>query len=157
MEVTINGNITIGTKVDVASGATYIHTRIDRVDSYTHNEMPDDGGATESKLAQSLSKEDIKDNMANYFGISFKGRNPLKLDYLSILVDDIQAFHTPKDQARIANMLYNSREMINKPKSFAQWYRDFCKICGFCYRKYDQNKVDDYDFLKKRFYYLTFQ
>ena len=33
---------------------------------------------------------------------------------------------------------------------------EFCRICGLNRKKYDQNKVDDYDFLKKRFYYLTF-
>lgn len=158
MEVTINGNITIGTKVDVAAGATYIHTRIDKVDTYNYSEAPEasDNESASLQLTRSMSKLDMQTGLSSYFTMGFKGRNPLKTDYLPILVDDIMAFQTPKDQARIANMLYNSREMINKPKSFSQWYKEFCRICGLNRKKYDQNKVDDYDFLKKRFYYLTF-
>lgn len=149
MEVTINGNIAIGTKVDVAAGATYIHTRIEHVDTYNCSESAD-------APLRSVATQDIQSGLENYFGMGFKGRNPLKTDYLPMLVEDIRAFQLPKDQARIANMLYNSKEMINKPKSFAGWYDEFCRICGFCRKKYDQNKVDDYEFLKKRFYYLTF-
>ena len=156
MEVTINGNITIGTKVDVASGATYIHTRIDKVDNYTHSELPDEGAKPTADIARSIPKERIKESLSSFFGMGFKGRNTYKVDYLSLLVDDLLTYQLPKDHARIANMIYNSKEMINRPSSFAAWYKYFCKACGCSHKKYDQNKVDDYEFLKKRFYYLTF-
>ncbi len=149
MEITVNGNISIGTKVDVAAGATYIHTRIDHVDNYNYNESGDDA-------LRPVAVNDIRSGLENYFGMGFRGRNPLKVDYLAQLAEDISAFELPKDQARIANMLYCSKEMINKPKSFSRWYGEFCRICGFKRHKYDQNKVDDFEFLKKRFYYLTF-
>lgn len=155
MEMTINGNVTIGTKVDVAAGATYIHTKIDRVDTYNHTEMPEEKGQN-TTAEDNTDSDTIRQGLLPYFGMEFKGCNALKVDYLAELVDDICHFSSAKDQARIANMIFSSREMKNKPTSFAAWYTIFCRVCGFERRKYDQNKVDDFDFLKKRFYYLTF-
>lgn len=155
MEMTINGNVTIGTKVDVAAGATYIHTKIDRVDTYNHTEMPEKR-RQKTTAEDNIDSDTIRQGLLPYFGREFKGGNALKVDHLAELVDDICHFSSAKDQARIANMIFCSREMKNKPASFAAWYTIFCKVCGFERRKYDQNKVDDFEFLKKRFYYFTF-
>ena len=149
MEITINGNLTIGTKVDVAAGATYIHTRIDHVDNYHYSESAD-------TVQRIPNHQEMKEGLAKYFGVAFKGRNPLKLDYLDMLVNDIKEFDLPKDHARIANMLYCSKEMVNKPRNFTAWLKEYCRICGIVRVRYDQSKVEDFDLLKKRFYCLTF-
>lgn len=151
MDINIRGNVSINTKIDVAAGATYIHTKIDHVDTFCNSVTgykPQSGGMKQDK--------EIVELFSPFFKPDFKGRNPLKTDYLPILVEDIMSYRLPKDMARIANMLYNSKELVNKPSSFAQWYKLFCEICGCAHKTYDQNKVDDFDVMKKRFYYLNF-
>lgn len=105
---------------------------------------------------ENASAEKVVENLARYFNASFRGRNMSRTDYLPILVEDIRDYNKAKDHARIANMIYNSKEMINRPSSFAQWYRTFCDLCGLCHKSYDQNKVDDYIGMKPKFYYLSF-
>lgn len=195
MEITINGNVSIGTKVDVASGATFINHKIDKIEHFyssqqllyrgdssvpiddvlahagvecivddcqqspsdtAKEEQPVVTGKADGEMHQIPDRFKMTDMLTPYFNIKFRGRNSTKTDYLPILARDICGYQVHRDLARIANMLYNSKEMINKPRSFAAWYRTFCIICGCKAKKYVQSQVDDYDFLKSRFYYLSF-
>lgn len=98
----------------------------------------------------------IIQKLERYFSPSFRGRNVAKTDYLPMLADDILAIRKrKKDIARLANMIYNSKAMVARPDSFAEWYRTFCQHVGAAHvPAYRQSKVDDYAKLSNKFYYL---
>lgn len=98
----------------------------------------------------------IIQKLERYFGPTFRGRNIAKTDYLPMLADDILLIRTrKKDVARLANMIYNSKAIMGRPKSFTEWYRTFCHIIRAPYvAAYRQSRVDDYAKLAQRFYYL---
>lgn len=102
------------------------------------------------------SAADIAAGLDPFFGPAFKGRNKAQVNYLEMLATDIRVFSTVKDFARIANMMYSSREMLHKPHTFSEWYRLFCCLTGAPHNpNYRQSRLEDYQPLQERFYYLT--
>lgn len=102
------------------------------------------------------SAADIAAGLDPFFGPAFKGRNKAQVNYLDMLATDIHLYSNAKNFARIANMMYSSREMLHKPRNFSEWYRLFCCLTGAPHNpNYRQCMVEDYLPMQERFYYLT--
>lgn len=101
-------------------------------------------------------RDAIIDGLAPYFNARFRRDRVTGIDHLEQLADDLLAFnYKPKDFARVANLLYNSKSMINKPASYNIWYKTFCQIVGCRYVKdYHQNHVEDFHRYTKVFHYI---
>ena len=106
---------------------------------------------------EGLNRRDaIIDGLAPYFNARFRRDRVTGIDHLEQLADDLLAFnYKPKDFARVANLLYSSKSMINKPASYNIWYKTFCQIVGCRYVKdYHQNHVEDFHRYTKVFHYI---
>ena len=107
--------------------------------------------------AEGLNKRDaIIDGLAPYFNARFRRDRVTGIDHLEQLADDLLAFnYKPKDFARVANLLYNSKSMINKPASYRAWYADFCRIVGCRHiGSYHQGHVDDFRRFERQLPYV---
>ena len=106
---------------------------------------------------QGLNRHDsIVEGLSGYFGARFRRDRVTGRDYLAQLADDLLAYkYKDKDFARIALMLYESSNMICKPKAFKEWYKFFCKVVGCRYVKsYHPHNVGRYENMKRVFYYV---
>lgn len=104
-----------------------------------------------------LSRHDaIVEGLNGYFGARFRRDKITGIDHLAQLADDLLFYkYKAKDFARVANLLYNSKSMINKPSNFKAWYRIFCNIVGCRYiDSYRQSHVDDFRKYTKQFPYV---
>lgn len=98
----------------------------------------------------------IVEGLSGYFGARFRRDRVTGIDHLAQLADDLLCFnYKAKDFARVANMLYNSKSMINKPVSFRAWYSVFCSIVGCRHiDSYHQSHVDDFRKYARQFPYV---
>ena len=101
---------------------------------------------------------DQPDTLADYFVASFKGIGPSHpINFYAMLREALHLKRNDIDYARIALLIYQSNKLQpqKRPKSFATWYRIFCKSIGCKYHShYRPNKLIIHDSLRKELYYL---
>ena len=101
---------------------------------------------------------DQPDTFADYFVASFKGIGPSHpINFYAMLREALHLKRNDIDYARIALLIYQSNKLQpqKRPKSFATWYRIFCKSIGCKYHShYRPNKLIIHDSLRKELYYL---
>lgn len=93
-------------------------------------------------------------SLGGFFNAKFKGSggNP---NYLNELISGVEKLKTSKDLAMVALMIYNNKNFINKPSTFASWLRTFFVIVGRnCPKETSPNKYKPSDMIKRIFYYL---
>ena len=93
----------------------------------------------------------ITEGLRPYLKVAFKRQE----GYTERLADDILEVCTcGKDYARVALMLYESRCIMNMPRTFTDWYKRFCRIVGCEFNKNYRKGALDYSGLRGRFFYI---
>jgi hypothetical protein len=92
-----------------------------------------------------------------YFIPTFKGMGNNSINYFDWLITHLQTDRTPKEFARIALMIYESKIALNKtkPNTFKGWYKIFCECVGCEQKSYQpkdlrnppKNLTDLFDYL----------
>ena len=94
------------------------------------------------------------EELSGYFKPQFKGKDE-HFDYFSRLVGDMKQLTTQKEMGMLAVMIRHSSYHIKKHKTFAGWFRAFCKIVGQPYpQDLHPNKYSPSELFQKRFYDL---
>ena len=96
------------------------------------------------------------DVLSDYFNKEFKGIGG-HLDRFSRLVGDIKQLTLQKEMGMLAVMIRRSPYHKKKHKTFAGWFRAFCKIVGQPHPKdLHPNKYSPSEQIRARFYYLHY-
>ena len=94
------------------------------------------------------------EELSGYFKAQFKGIGG-HFDYFSRLVGDMKQLTTQREMGMLAVMIRRCSYHIKKHKTFAGWFRAFCKIVGQPYpQDLRPNKYSPSELFQKRFYYL---
>ena len=94
------------------------------------------------------------EELSGYFKAQFKGMGG-HFDYFSRLVGDMKQLTTQREMGMLAVMIRRCSYHIKKHKTFAGWFRAFCKIVGQPYpQDLRPNKYSPSELFQKRFYYL---
>lgn len=105
---------------------------------------------------EQIEKNIDEEALKKYFIATFKGAGNNALNYFGYLIEDIQKIHNPKDAARMALLIYESDKMIKtqKPNTFREWHRLFCKMTGCDYNPGYKPSNLDTDKMKLNLNYL---
>ena len=96
----------------------------------------------------------MKDELGHYFKAAFKGIGNGNHDFYSTLVKKLEQERTSKEFAVIANMIYRSSVMTNKPATFKGWHKTFCELVGCEYVEYRPAQLEPTEKQKSDFYML---
>lgn len=96
------------------------------------------------------------EELSGYFKAQFKGIGG-HFDYFSRLVGDMKQLTTQKEMGMLAVMIRRCPYHIKKHKTFAGWFRAFCKIVNQpCPRDMHPNKYDPSELMRVNFSYLHY-
>lgn len=93
------------------------------------------------------------EKLKSYFIAQFKGMGNSENYFDKNLINDLQLPMTGRQIASVALIIFESKKMTRRPKSFESWYTEFCKIMGTDKKTYKPSGLDTEE-LKNRFYYL---
>ena len=114
-----------------------------------------DKGNRKKKEVFHIDNIDV-DVLSDYFNKEFKGIGG-HLDRFSRLVGDIKQLTLQKEMGMLAVMIRRSPYHKKKHKTFAGWFRAFCKIVGQPHPKdLHPNKYSPSEQIRARFYYLHY-
>lgn len=96
----------------------------------TNTPQPEEPQQT-TPIAQETRTID-EERFKKYFKSCYKGigKGHNDINHFANLIGVLQEPHTNSEFARLANMIYSSNIITNKPKTFKSWYNIFCECVG---------------------------